>query len=96
MHLRRSGDMRMRHEAVFTFETPDAGVIAASLYPESDSGEEGRSHGQVKVISESSFKIHILADDLTALRAALNTWLRLVQVSEEMVQTTKKAGRTNE
>jgi KEOPS complex subunit Pcc1 len=96
LHLRRSGDMRMRHEAVFTFETPDAGVIAASLYPESDSGEEGRSHGQVKVISESSFKIHILADDLTALRAALNTWLRLVQVSEEMVQTTKKAGRTNE
>ncbi|HOJ96156.1 MAG TPA: KEOPS complex subunit Pcc1 [Methanospirillum sp.] len=86
----------MKHEAVFTFDTPDAGVIAASLVPESDNGEIGRSRGSVHAVSDTSFQIQIQADDLTALRAALNTWLRLVQIAEEMVQTTKKAGRTNE
>jgi KEOPS complex subunit Pcc1 len=86
----------MKHEAVFTFDTSDAGVIAASLAPESDAGEIGRSRGSVHAVSDNSLQIRIQADDLTALRAALNTWLRLVQIAEEMVQTTKKAGRTNE
>lgn len=84
------------HEAIFSFDTPEAGVIVASLIPESETDGAGRSWGTIQAISESSFDIHIQADDLTALRAALNTWLRLVQIAEEMVQTTKKAGRTNE
>ena len=84
------------HEAIFTFDSPDAGIIVASLIPESETDGTGRSCGKIRKTSESSFKIDIQADDLTALRAALNTWLRLVQIAEEMVQTTKKAGRTNE
>jgi len=84
------------HEATFSFDTPDAGVIVASLIPESETDGTGRTQGTIKKISEQSFEIHIQADDLTALRAALNSWLRLVQISEEMVQTTKKAGRTND
>lgn len=86
----------MIHEAFFTFDTPDAEIIVATLKPESDASEEGKSRGLAKAVSNSSFEIHVQAEDLTALRAVLNTWLRLVQVSEEMVQTTKKAGRTNE
>ncbi|MGV8107987.1 KEOPS complex subunit Pcc1 [Methanospirillum sp.] len=86
----------MMHEAVFTFQTKDAGIIAASLIPESDTEEMGRSYCECTKISDTAFEIHIQAQDLIALRAALNTWLRLVQIAEEMVQTTKKAGTTNE
>ncbi len=86
----------MKHEAVFTFTTPNAAVIGACLLPESDTGEIGRTTGCVRSVTDTSFEIHITAEDLTALRAALNTWLRLVQTADEMVQTTKKAGRTNE
>ncbi|ABD41992.1 conserved hypothetical protein [Methanospirillum hungatei JF-1] len=86
----------MMHEAIFTFETPDTGVIVRSLLPEAETDGAGRSWGTITETSESSFEIRIRAEDLTALRAALNTWLRLVQIAEEMVQTTKKAGRTNE
>jgi len=85
----------MIHKAIFTFETPDAGIIAASLKPESDK-EEGRAWGMCRALSNTSFEIHVNAEDLTSLRAALNTWLRLVQIAEEMVQRTKKAGTTNE
>ena len=86
----------MRHEALFTFHTQDAPIIAASLMPESDTHAGGRTWGECSVRDEASLAIHIHAEDLTALRAALNTWLRLVQIADEMVQTTKKAGTTNE
>jgi len=86
----------MIHKTSFLFHTPDAQIIAASLIPDSESGEEGRSHGECRVTTNGSLEIQIRADDLSALRAALNTWLRLVQIAEEMVQTTKKAGTTNE
>lgn len=86
----------MKHEADFVFHTPEAYLIAASLMPESDSEPGGRSYGECLLISNAALALHIRAEDLTALRAALNTWLRLVQIAEEMVQTTTKAGTTNE
>ncbi|NLV25826.1 MAG: hypothetical protein GXY48_01445 [Methanomicrobiales archaeon] len=86
----------MKHEAVFTFHSPDAGVIAASLIPESDTEPAQRTFGQCKTINDSVFTVNIGAEDLTALRAALNSWLRLVQIADEMVQTTKKVGTTND
>ena len=86
----------MRHEASFTFQTQDADIISASLTPESDTDKDGRSFGLCRKVSDDSLEIQIKAEDLTALRAALNTWLRLVQIAEEMVLTTKKASVTNE
>ena len=86
----------MRHEALFTFHTPEARIIAASLIPESDGNKDGRSCGVCRLGCDDFLEIRIRAEDLTALRAAINTWLRLVQIAEEMVLTTKKATMTNE
>ena len=85
----------MIHEASFVFSTPDAPLIAASLMPESESEPVGRSCGRCMIRDDMTLTIEIRAEDLTAFRAAVNTWLRLVQIAEEMVQTTKKAGTTN-
>ncbi|MDD1723640.1 MAG: hypothetical protein LUQ07_00775 [Methanospirillum sp.] len=82
----------MRHEASFCFYTKDATIIAASLIPESDETPDGRSWGTCRIISPEKLEIRIQADDITALRASLNSWLRLVQIAEEMVQTTGRSG----
>lgn len=80
----------MRHEASFCFYTKNATIIAASLIPESDETPDGRSWGTCRLISPKKLEIRVRADDITALRASLNSWLRLAQVAEEMVCATKQ------
>ena len=86
----------MKHEAVFEIQTPDAEILASSIIPESDSSPGGRSMGRCILLSSDSLRVEIGAEDLTALRAALNSWLRLIQIADEIVRTTKKPGETKE
>lgn len=86
----------MKHEATFDIETPDAEILASSIIPESDSDPGGRSMGRCTLLSSDILRVEIRAEDLTALRAALNSWLRLIQIADEMVRTTKKPGETNQ
>ena len=47
----------------------------------------GRSSSKVTLCEEGDVRAVVLtveADDISALRAGLNTWLRLNQISEEM------------
>ena len=41
------------------------------------------------MISDECIEISIHAADLPALRAALNSWLRLIQVASEMIDSTQ-------
>ena len=81
--------MSVIHEASFLFKSSFAQFIAAAIIPESDTDPSGRSTGLCTLENDDSLEIHITAVDLTALRAALNSWLRLVQVADEMVMIIK-------
>jgi KEOPS complex subunit Pcc1 len=72
------------HRAVFLFETPNAAAIHASVAPE-EAGEEwgGRSAARIRC-EANSLVLEVEAADLPALRASLNTWLRLVNVADEV------------
>lgn len=80
-----SSDSNYRNKAVFRFETPYAKTIWQAVLPEDE--DMGRSSSKVSFCDDGGVQSVILtveAEDISALRAALNTWLRLIQISEEM------------
>ncbi|WOF17309.1 hypothetical protein F1737_06630 [Methanoplanus sp. FWC-SCC4] len=72
----------MVHEAVFSFETPFAERIYEAVRPENE--DMGRSKSEVSLSGNNTLILTVKAEDLSALRAALNTWLRLINIAEEM------------
>ncbi|MBP2132463.1 KEOPS complex subunit Pcc1 [Methanomicrobium sp. W14] len=77
-----SSDLKRKDKAVFEFETPYAKQIYNSVKPEDD--DMGRSSSGVFLTEKNTLVLCIDAEDLSALRAALNTWLRLIIIAEEM------------
>lgn len=72
--------------AVLTIESPHAEVITASLGPEA-----GRELPRTVVEiteSEGCAEIRIEASDLTAMRAALNSYLGCIKITEDINQIT--------
>ncbi len=74
----------MEHEAVFRFGTSHAGAIYRALVPEMESEVNPRSRAVLTMDGEEVLLLRVHADDLPALRASLNMWLRLVNVADEM------------
>jgi KEOPS complex subunit Pcc1 len=74
----------MIHEAIFRIETEYAEIISQALEPEEDTEYPGRSHGTCTQCADDILEVQVRASDLSSLRAALNTWLRLIQVTEEI------------
>jgi KEOPS complex subunit Pcc1 len=73
----------MRYRACFRFEDEYARAIYMSVCQEA--GEVGgRSSAQVMMDGEQTLVLEVSAADASALRAALNTWLRLISVAAEM------------
>lgn len=77
------------HRAVFRIESPLVSIICDAISPEGEDEGLGRSQGFCRVVAEEILEVSILATDLSALRASLNTWLRLVQVASEMIDRTQ-------
>ncbi|HXW99548.1 MAG TPA: KEOPS complex subunit Pcc1 [Methanomicrobiales archaeon] len=76
----------MRHTAVFTCTTPRAREIHEVLVPEI--GEiNPRTEVGITLEGTDQLVISVAAEDVPALRAALNMWLRLVSVAAEMLET---------
>ena len=74
----------MRHTAVFSFGSDRAGEIYRALAPEA--GEiNPRTGVEVTLEGGDLLVISVAAEDIPALRAALNMWLRLVLVADEML-----------
>jgi KEOPS complex subunit Pcc1 len=77
------------HAAIFRFETEETSIICQAVKPEEKDENSGRTQSVCRKISDNTFEISITASDLSALRAALNTWLRLIQVASEMIGRTQ-------
>ena len=72
----------MKHTAVFTFRCDCAESIYKSVAPEEDE-LMGRSSASVILEDESTLLLKVEAEDIPALRAALNSWLRLINIAKE-------------
>lgn len=72
------------HEAVFRIEGEDAPCIMAAIQPEIEDEPGSRTTVTAWLDDERTLVIHISAKDISALRAALNMWLRLINVAHEM------------
>jgi KEOPS complex subunit Pcc1 len=74
----------MPHEAVFRITTDRAALIHAAVLPELSDEVNPRSVTECTLEGGSVVVIRVSAQDLPALRAALNMILRLVNVADEV------------
>jgi len=75
---------QMLHEAVFRFSTGNASKIYRALIPELSDEVNPRSAARCELISDNLLVLSVTAEDISALRAALNMYLRLISVADEM------------
>jgi KEOPS complex subunit Pcc1 len=80
--------MAFLHEALFRFSTPHAEQICQALIPELADEVNSRSMTRVWLEGENLLMLKVEAQDIAALRAALNMVLRLVNVADEMQDLT--------
>ena len=73
-------------EALFRFTTSHAAAIYAALSPELPDEVNPRSTTQCWLEGNDTLVLKVEADDTSSLRAALNMYLRLVNVADEMQQ----------
>ncbi|SDE96247.1 KEOPS complex subunit Pcc1 [Halorubrum xinjiangense] len=74
------------HETVLSFSYPTerrARVVADALGPEVGEIDDARSTASVDREGDA-VRVRVLADDLVALRAGVNSWSRLVAVAERV------------
>lgn len=74
------------HETVLSFTYPTerrARVVADALGPEVGEIDDARSTASVDREGDA-VRVRVLADDLVALRAGVNSWSRLVAVAERV------------
>ena len=72
------------HDAVFRFSTSHSQQIYQALSPELSDEVNPRSTTLCWLEGESSIVLKVEAQDIAALRAALNMVLRLINVADEM------------
>ncbi len=81
----------MTSSATFRFSGESAGLLYRSICQ--GQGEvAGRSTARVWIQDDTTLMLLITAADTAALRAALNSWLRLINVADEvldLVQATR-------
>lgn len=74
--------MQIKSNAEFVIETKNPEIIYNSLKIE---GSEVRSKAKL-YLAKDRLLLRIEAEDLTALRAAINAWLRLIKMCEEIIE----------
>ncbi|WP_049932449.1 KEOPS complex subunit Pcc1 [Halorubrum ezzemoulense] len=78
--------MTRAHETVLSFTYPSerrARVVADALGPEIGEIDDARSTATVDREGDA-VRVRVLADDLVALRAGVNSWSRLIAVAERV------------
>ncbi|MCD1296141.1 hypothetical protein CUJ83_14150 [Methanocella sp. CWC-04] len=72
------------HSILIEFEFGDRSkLVYESLKPELQAIPSERSKIELDVVGDQ-LNLFISAEDIISLRAAINTWLRLVKISEDM------------
>lgn len=73
----------MKGCADLVFEMEDPEKVYQALKPEAED-ELHRSHVNL-ILEENCLRLKIEGSDVVSLRAALNTWIRLIKIATEMV-----------
>jgi KEOPS complex subunit Pcc1 len=79
-----------QHEAVFRFETENAEQVYHALQPELADEVNPRSATCCRVEGKRTLVLEVRSEDIAALRAALNMFLRLVSIADEVQGLVKK------
>ena len=74
----------MNNQAQIMMTADHIHIIADALLPEVQRDAGFRSDVSSSFPDEHTLRITLRAEDLSALRASLNMWLRLIQVADEM------------
>jgi KEOPS complex subunit Pcc1 len=65
---------------------PHARPVYESLEPELQEIPSERSKVNLELAGEA-LRLSVAAEDIVSMRAAVNTWLRLIRISEDMLNT---------
>jgi KEOPS complex subunit Pcc1 len=79
-----------QHEALFRFSTDYAKQIYQALVPELSDEVNPRSTTHCWLEGTTTLVLQVGAEDTAALRAALNMYLRLINVADEVQGLVKK------
>jgi len=77
------------HETVLSFQYPSerrARLVDDALAPEVGEIDDARSAATVSRDGDA-VRVRVVADDLVALRAGINSWSRLIEVAERIGAT---------
>jgi KEOPS complex subunit Pcc1 len=83
--------LSMRHDAIFRLHHPDAASVFGAVAPEMDE-KNSRSQVECRLEGGETLVLKVSARDIAALRAALNMWLRLINIAKEMQDLIKRPG----
>jgi KEOPS complex subunit Pcc1 len=78
------------HEAIFRFTIDHAEQIYRALAPELSDEVNPRSTTRCRLEGTTTLVLQVSAEDTAALRAALNMYLRLVNVADEVQGLVRK------
>jgi len=77
--------------AEFTFETETAETIYRAVLPELDDNFSERSAIGLSLEDSNKLVLSVKAEDTVSLRSALNTWFRLIQIAQEVLEAASEA-----
>jgi KEOPS complex subunit Pcc1 len=80
----------LKLSAEFTFETETAEKIYQAVLPELNDNFSERSRIGLS-LGADSLMLTVEAEDAVSLRSALNTWFRLIQIAQEILEVTSEA-----
>ena len=81
----------MKLFAKFTFETETAETIYRAVLPELNDNFSERSSIGLSLENANRLVLSVKAEDSVSLRSALNTWFRLIQIAQEVLEATDNA-----
>ena len=81
----------MKLSAEFTFETDTAEQIYQAVLPELNESFSERSKIGQSLEDANKLVLTVKAEDTFSLRSALNTWFRLIQIAQEVLEVTSEA-----
>jgi KEOPS complex subunit Pcc1 len=80
----------LKLSAEFTFETETAEKIYQAVLPELNDNFSERSRIGVTLEGADKLVLTVHAEDAVSLRSALNTWFRLIQIAQEVLEVTSE------
>jgi KEOPS complex subunit Pcc1 len=81
----------LKLSAEFTFETETAEKIYQAVLPELNDNFSERSRIGMSLEGADCLVLTVEAEDAVSLRSALNTWFRLIQIAQEVLEVTSEA-----